>query len=89
MIALAVEICAGKIKVMAGTGANSTKEAIYLTQEAEKLVRMRRCRLRLITTSPRRRVVPTLPCGGVFDPSTDHPFTASRVGAASRSAWTQ
>jgi 4-hydroxy-tetrahydrodipicolinate synthase len=37
VIALAVKVAAGKIKVMAGTGANSTKEAIYLTQEAEKV----------------------------------------------------
>ncbi len=36
VIALSVKFAAGKIKVMAGTGGNSTKEAIYLTQEAEK-----------------------------------------------------
>src|SRR5205809_919157 len=36
LIALSVKFAAGKIKVMAGTGGNSTKEAIYLTQEAEK-----------------------------------------------------
>lgn len=36
-IALAVRFAAGKIKVLAGTGANSTNEAIWLTQEAEKL----------------------------------------------------
>jgi 4-hydroxy-tetrahydrodipicolinate synthase len=37
VVALSVKLAAGKIKVMAGTGANSTKEAIYLTQEAEKV----------------------------------------------------
>jgi 4-hydroxy-tetrahydrodipicolinate synthase len=37
IIALAVKFAADKIKVLAGTGANSTSEAIYLTQEAEKL----------------------------------------------------
>jgi 4-hydroxy-tetrahydrodipicolinate synthase len=37
VIALAVKFAAGKIKVLAGTGANSTNEAIWLTQEAEKL----------------------------------------------------
>lgn len=37
VIRLAVKYAGGRIKVMAGTGANSTKEAIYLTQEAEKL----------------------------------------------------
>jgi len=36
VIALAVRITAGKIKVLAGTGANATKEAIYLTQHAEE-----------------------------------------------------
>ncbi|MBP9903786.1 MAG: 4-hydroxy-tetrahydrodipicolinate synthase [Verrucomicrobia subdivision 3 bacterium] len=36
LIALSVKLAAGKIKVVAGTGGNSTKEAIYLTQEAEK-----------------------------------------------------
>jgi len=36
IIALSVKFAHGKVKVMAGTGANSTKEAIYLTQEAEK-----------------------------------------------------
>ena len=33
---MAVRFAAGKIKVLAGTGGNSTAEAIYLTQEAEK-----------------------------------------------------
>ena len=36
IIALSVKYAAGKIKVLAGTGANATSEAIYLTQEAEK-----------------------------------------------------
>jgi 4-hydroxy-tetrahydrodipicolinate synthase len=36
VIAHAVEYAAGRIHVMAGTGGNSTSEAIYLTQEAEK-----------------------------------------------------
>src|SRR5712675_2498939 len=37
IIALSVKFAAGKIKVLAGTGANSTSEAIKLTQEAEKV----------------------------------------------------
>ena len=37
LIALSVEFAAKRIKVIAGTGANSTREAIYLTQEAEKV----------------------------------------------------
>jgi 4-hydroxy-tetrahydrodipicolinate synthase len=36
VIAHAVEYAAGRIQVMAGTGGNSTSEAVYLTQEAEK-----------------------------------------------------
>ncbi len=36
VIQLAVNAAAGKIRVMAGTGGNSTSEAIYLTQAAEK-----------------------------------------------------
>lgn len=36
IIAQSVKYAAGKVKVLAGTGGNSTKEAIYLTQEAEK-----------------------------------------------------
>jgi len=37
VIELAVKFAAGKIKVLAGTGANSTSEAIHLTREAEKV----------------------------------------------------
>lgn len=37
VIALAVKFAAGKIKVLAGTGGNSTSEAIYLTQHAEEV----------------------------------------------------
>ncbi len=36
IIALTVKFAAGKTRVMAGTGGNSTSEAIYLTREAEK-----------------------------------------------------
>ena len=36
IVALAVKAAAKKVKVIAGTGSNSTKEAIFLTQEAEK-----------------------------------------------------
>nr|UXE44763.1 4-hydroxy-tetrahydrodipicolinate synthase [uncultured bacterium] len=37
IIALSVKYARGKIKVLAGTGGNSTSEAIYLTQHAEKV----------------------------------------------------
>src|SRR4051812_28700387 len=36
VIALSVKFAAGKLKVLAGTGANSTSEAIYLTKGAEE-----------------------------------------------------
>src|SRR5688500_13991966 len=37
VIELAVEYAAGKINVLAGTGGNSTSEAIYLTKAAEEV----------------------------------------------------
>src|SRR6185436_755124 len=37
VIELAIKFAAGKVKVLAGTGANSTAEAVYLTKAAEKL----------------------------------------------------
>ena len=37
VIELAVEFAKGRIKVMAGTGSNSTREAVELTMEAERL----------------------------------------------------
>ncbi|EEF57223.1 4-hydroxy-tetrahydrodipicolinate synthase [Pedosphaera parvula] len=37
VVELAVKFAAGKVKVLAGTGGNSTSEAIYLTQHAEEL----------------------------------------------------
>jgi 4-hydroxy-tetrahydrodipicolinate synthase len=37
LIRVAVEQCAGRVPVIAGTGANSTKEAIALTQHAKKV----------------------------------------------------
>jgi len=36
ILALSVKFAAGKIKVLAGTGGNSTSEAIYLTEHAER-----------------------------------------------------
>jgi len=36
VVACAVECAAGRLEVMAGTGGNSTSEAVYLTREAEK-----------------------------------------------------
>ncbi len=37
VIRIAVEMCKGRIPVLAGTGSNSTREAIALTQAAEKV----------------------------------------------------
>jgi 4-hydroxy-tetrahydrodipicolinate synthase len=36
VVAKAVEFAGGKLKVLAGTGANSTSEAVYLTEAAER-----------------------------------------------------
>ena len=36
VIAIAVEACKGKVPVLAGTGSNSTREAVELTQHAQK-----------------------------------------------------
>src|SRR2546421_10288321 len=36
IIALSVKFAGGKIRVLAGTGGNSTSEAVYLTEHAEK-----------------------------------------------------
>src|SRR6516162_3740547 len=36
VIRLAIGFANGKVKVLAGTGANSTNEAVYLTEEAER-----------------------------------------------------
>src|SRR5437016_4314664 len=37
IISLCVKYATGKIKVLAGTGGNSTSEAVYLTEHAEKV----------------------------------------------------
>ena len=37
VVALAVKFARGRVKVMAGTGGNSTKEAVNLTQQAEEV----------------------------------------------------
>src|SRR5271156_2963880 len=37
VIELTVQVVKGRTKVLAGTGSNSTTEALYLTQQAEKL----------------------------------------------------
>jgi len=37
IIEISIKAAGGKLKVLAGTGGNSTSEAVYLTQEAERL----------------------------------------------------
>jgi 4-hydroxy-tetrahydrodipicolinate synthase len=37
VIRMTVKFAAGRVRVLAGTGANSTSEAVYLTREAEKI----------------------------------------------------
>lgn len=89
VIALSVKFAAGKIKVMAGTGGNSTKEAIYLTQEAERVGADASLQVAPYYNKPTQE--------GLFHHfhavarSTKLPIilTAFRVVAVSRSAWTR
>ena len=56
VIARSVEFAGGKIKVMAGSGGNSTSEAVYLTAEAEKageLLGLTRTEQALLSQLPR------------------------------------
>ena len=64
VISIAVEMCKDKIPVLAGTGSNSTQEAIEMTQFAEKVGRCARglaaCGLRegdRITINPKDRSI--------------------------------
>jgi dihydrodipicolinate synthase/N-acetylneuraminate lyase len=56
LIRLAVDQAAGRIPVIAGTGANSTAEAIALAALPGRRAPTRRCRSCRITTSRHRRV---------------------------------
>jgi len=55
VIRLAVEFAEGKVKVIAGTGANSTDEAIYLTKAPKRLALMAPSRSRRIIINLRRK----------------------------------
>ena len=62
IIALSVKFARGKIKVLAGTGANSTSEAIYLTQRRRKGRRGRLAAGRaVLQQADAGRLVPALP----------------------------
>ena len=87
VIALSVKVAAGRIKVLAGTGGNSTEEAIFLTQEAERAGADGSLQVAPYYNKPSQE--------GLFDHfkviarNTKLPIvfsTASRVVAASRSA---
>ncbi len=52
LIEQAVKFIRGRVPLIAGTGANSTKEAIYLTQAAKKAGADASLQLLLITISP-------------------------------------
>ena len=54
IIRLAVEYAAGRCQVVAGTGANATKEAIELTQAAEKVGATGTLQVRRGKSFPRR-----------------------------------
>ena len=90
IIALSVKFAAGKIKVLAGTGANSTSEAVYLTQEAEKSRRGRLAAGRaLLQQADAGRVVPAFPGHRPRHQVAHHALQHSRAVAAWRSAWTR
>ena len=55
ILRVAVEHAAGRVPIMAGTGANSTAEAIEHSSYAKKLVPTARCRSCRTTTSPRKK----------------------------------
>ena len=54
VIEIVVEEAAGRVPVMAGTGSNSTKEAIEMTKHAEGAGPRQACRYVPIITGPRR-----------------------------------
>ena len=56
VVKAAVEAAAGRVPVIAGTGANSTAEAIRLTREALEVGAQYSLQVALTTTSPRRKV---------------------------------
>jgi hypothetical protein len=55
VIRIVVEETAGRVPVIAGTGSNSTAEAIDMTVRAKALGRTQPCRWRRTTTNPARR----------------------------------
>src|SRR5213592_1027339 len=89
VVELAVKFAAGKFKVLAGTGGNSTDEAIYLTIAAEKGGADGSLQVAPYYNKPRRKV-----CSNTFAPSLMPPncpscFTAFPGGVAWKSAWTR
>ena len=87
VIRLAVEAVRGRVKVIAGTGSNCTREAIAMTLEAEGVgADAARCSSRLITTSRHRKgfTVITVPLRTPRNCRSS--CTASRRAAAWRSA---
>jgi len=61
VVAFVCERARGKLKIMAGTGSNSTREAIRMTKAAKKAGRTARCKSDRTTTSRRRKA-----CTGTF-----------------------
>ena len=90
IIELSVKFAAGRIKVLAGTGGNSTSEAIYLTEHAEKAGADGSLAGRaLLQQADAGGALPALPRGGAPARGCPSCSTASRAGAASRLAWTR
>jgi 4-hydroxy-tetrahydrodipicolinate synthase len=84
VIELAVQFADGKVKVLAGTGGNSTSEAIYLTKAAEEAG----ADGSPTTTSRRRTVCSSISARSRTIPSCRLCSTAFRAAAASRLPWT-
>lgn len=91
VIKLSVQFVAGKIKVLAGTGGNSTSEAIYLTKAAEDLGADGSLQVAPYYTSRPRRGSSNISTPSPARPSCPFSFTASRAGAEWKSVskqWT-
>ena len=87
LIKTTVEHAAGRIKVIAGTGANSTKEAISLAAYAKVSARTRRCRwCRTTTNRPRKACTSTF---RAIAEAVDLPVILYNVPAARLPIWQQ
>ena len=89
IIAASVRYAGRRIKVIAGSGGNSTNEAVYLTQKQRKPARMVRCKSRLIIISRPKKDCSNISAKWPATPSFRSFCIAFQAAAASRSASTQ